>query len=86
MRSGRLFVHHPLPSVFFVEGGAGNGVFSAATGHLVRAIHAHDLGGPDLAPELSSDRKTVFFFLPAVGCGSQIVSRSVTAVSGRGGP
>jgi hypothetical protein len=69
----------PAPSDYVAgDGNGGVGVYSTATGSLVRTISPQGVGGPDVQAVLSGDRQSVFFAQPNGTCGGGILKGPVS--------
>ena len=63
-----------LPDVYLAgDGKGGVGVYSTATGSLIRTLSPQSSGGPDGQAALSADRQSVFFAQPSGTCGGDIL-------------
>jgi hypothetical protein len=63
------------PAVFVAgDGRGGVGVYSTATGELIRTLSPQGSGGPDQQVVLSGDRQSVYFAQPAGPCSGSILS------------
>lgn len=63
-----------LPGVYVAgDGRGGVGVYSTATGSLIRTLSTQGPGGPDGQVVLSADRQSVFFAQPSGTCGGDIL-------------
>lgn len=70
------------PAVFVAgDGKGGAGVYSTATGKLIRTLSPQGPGGPDQQIVLSGDRHSVYFAQPSGPCGGSIVSAPVSGTS-----
>ena len=75
---------HRVPGVYVAgDGRGGVGVYSTATGSLIRTLSAQSPGGPDGQVVLSADRQSVFFAQPSGTCGGDILR---VPISGAGAP
>jgi hypothetical protein len=67
------------PAVFVAgDGKGGIGVYSTASGSLMRTLSLETPGGPDQQAALSRDRQTVYFVQPAGPCSGDILSAPVS--------
>jgi hypothetical protein len=72
----------PAPALYVSgDGSGGVGVYSTATGSLIRVLSPQGAGGPDQQVVLSSDRRSVFFTQPTGACSGNILSGPVSGVS-----
>jgi hypothetical protein len=63
----------PIPALFVAgNNNGGIGVYSTATGQLVRTVAEQTSGGPDQQAMLSTDGRTVFFSQPNGACNAAI--------------
>ncbi len=70
------------PAVFVDGNGKGGvGVYSTATGSLLRTLSPQAPGGPDQQAVLSSDRQSVYFVEPSGACGGTILRAPVSGAS-----
>lgn len=70
------------PSVFAAgDGSGGVGVYSTATGELIRTLSPQGPGGADQQIVLSADRDSVYFAQPAGPCSGSILSAPVSGTS-----
>ena len=75
---------HRLPGNYVAGDGTGGvGVYSTATGSLIRTLSTPSPGGPDGQVVLSADRQSVFFAQPSGTCGGNILR---VPTSGAGTP
>ncbi len=70
------------PAVFAAgDGRGGAGVYSTATGELIRTLSPQGPGGADQQIVLSGDRQSVYFAQPAGPCSGSILSAPVSGTS-----
>ena len=73
-----------VPGIYVAgDGKGGVGVYSTATGSLIRTLSSQGPGGPDGQVVLSADRQAVFFAQPSGTCGGDILR---VPTSGAGAP
>jgi hypothetical protein len=74
--------HLPAPALFVSGDGTGGvGVYSTATGSLIRSLSPQGLGGPDQQIVLSNNRESVFFTQPTGQCSGNILSGPISGSS-----
>jgi WD40 repeat protein len=72
----------PVPAVYVSGNGTGGvGVYSTATGSLIRVLSPQGGGGPDQQVVLSGDRRSVFFTQPSGACTGDILSGPISGLS-----
>ena len=71
-----------VPAVFVAgDGNGGVGVYSTATGMLIRTLSPQGSGGPDQQIVLSGDRQFAYFAQPSEPCAGSIESAPVSGTS-----
>ena len=75
-------LHGPAPSQYVSgDGSGGIGLWSTATGNLIRTLSPQTGGGPDQQATISSDGESVYFAQPSGSC-----SGTIQTVTLAGGP